>query len=135
MGRLSERNKQTLHYATYAGKTEIVDEWGNQTGEYEVTYSAPVAAKWNVGFVESDAEVQMFGISAQSTLRIVAPKQGFPLDESSIIWYGVEPTEPHNYVVAGIRPSLNELVFYARKVDMTYAPKPEPPEEPPEIEP
>jgi hypothetical protein len=68
----------------------------------------------------------MFGIKASSTLRIVAPKDGFPLDEASILWYGKEPKTPydptnteHNYAIAGIRPSLNELVFYARKVDIS----------------
>lgn len=79
---------------------------------------------WNVSFVESDAEVEMFGIQSKDMLRIVAPKQGFPLNEASILWYGITPETPytatapkHNYAIAGIRPSLNELVFYAKRVD------------------
>lgn len=124
--RLLERNKQCIYYALYEGKEPLTDEYGNPTGEYEITYSFPVKVAWNVGFVESDAEVEMFGITASSTLRIVAPKDGFPLDEASILWYGKEPKTPydptnpeHNYAVAGKRPSLNELVFYARKVDIS----------------
>lgn len=119
------RNKQPIYYATFVSKEEILDEYGNPTGQYKLTYTAPQRANWNVGFVESDAEVEMFGISAMSTLRIVAPKKGFPLNETSILWFGKEPPSPynptnpkHNYVVAGMRPSLNEMVFYARKVEM-----------------
>ena len=118
------RNKQPLYYATFVSKAEALDEYGNPTGDYAITYSTPVQAMWNVSFVESDAEVEMFGIAASSTLRIVAPKDGFPLDEASILWFGKEPETPynatspkHNYAVAGIRPSLNELVFYAKRVD------------------
>lgn len=121
--RTLSRNTQPLYYATFVGKTEITDEYGKGTGQYQITYSAPVEAKWNVGFVESDAEVEMFGIKATSTLKIVASRRNFPLDDASILWYGKEPQTPYNatapqnnYVVAGIRPSLNGVVFYAKKV-------------------
>lgn len=124
--RLLHKNKQPIYYAKFIGKTEIKDEYGNSTGSWRLTYSAPVKAMWNVSFVKSDAEVEMFGISAMSTLRIVAPKDGFLLDTASIIWYGKEPEFPfdstnpkHNYVIAGIRPSLNEVVFYAKRVDVS----------------
>lgn len=127
--RLSERNKQPIHYATYSSKTEILDEYDNPTGAYTVTYSNPVSANWNVGYVESEAEVQAFGIQAVDTIVVVAEKDGFPLDESSILWYGITPTleengttkTPHNYRIAGIRPSLNTVKFYAQKVDVTQA--------------
>ena len=118
------RNKQPLYYATFVSKAEALDEYGNPTGNYAITYSTPVQAMWNVSFVESDAEVEMFGIQSKDMLRIVAPKQGFPLNEASILWYGITPETPytatapkHNYAIAGIRPSLNELVFYAKRVD------------------
>lgn len=124
--RLCNRNRQPLWYATFISKAEAKDEYGNSTGSFKLTYSTPKKAMWNVSFVKSDAEVEMFGISAISTLRIVAPKDGFPLDTASIIWYGKEPESPydatspkHNYAIAGIRPSLNELVFYAKRVDIS----------------
>jgi len=124
--RILNRNRQPVWYATFASKSEVVDEYGNSTGTWQITYSTPKVAHWNVGFVESDAEVEMFGVSAMSTLRIVAPKNDFPLDETSILWFGKEPPSPydptnpkHNYVVAGMRPSLNEMVFYAKKVDVS----------------
>lgn len=134
--RLLNRNKQSIYYATYVSKTANKDEYGNETGEYTIKYSTPVKVAWNISYVDSDAEVAMFGIESKDVLRIVAEKVGFPLDEASILWFGKDPHTPyadtapdHNYVVAGIRPSLNELVFYARKID-TFAPQPVIPEEP-----
>jgi len=42
--RFSERNRQPVWYSTFVSKTEIVDEYENATGEYKITYSAPVKA-------------------------------------------------------------------------------------------
>jgi len=141
--RLCERNKQPLWYANYASHTEIVDEYNNATGEYTITYSSPTKAEWNVSVVESEAEVAMFGIQAIDTIVGVAEKDGFPMTETSILWYGITPTikedgttdTAHNYRVVGIRPSLNTVRFYAQKVSVTQVVAQEPvvdpdPEEP-----
>src|SRR5574344_583707 len=141
--RLCERNKQPLWYANYVSHTEIVDEYNNATGEYTITYSAPTKAAWNVNVVESDSDVAMFGVQAFDTIVGVAEKDGFPLSETSILWYGVTPEikqdgttdTAHNYRVVGIRPSLNTVRFYAQRVDVTQVGAQEPvvdpdPEEP-----
>ena len=138
--RFSERNRQPVWYSTFVSKTEIVDEYENATGEYKITYSAPVKAAWNVSVVESDADVAMFGVQAIDTIVGVADRAGFPLDETSILWYGITPTikedgttdTAHNYRVVGIRPSLNTVKFYAQKVSVTQVVEQEPidPEEP-----
>lgn len=141
--RLCERNKQPLWYANYASHTEIVDEYNNATGEYTITYSSPTKAEWNVSVVESEAEVAMFGIQAIDTIVGVAEKDGFPMTETSILWYGITPTikedgttdTAHNYRVVGMRSSLNAVRFYAQRVDVTQVVAQEPvvdpdPEEP-----
>lgn len=124
-----KKNKQSLYYSTYKGKAAVKDDYDNETGEYVLTYNSPVLTSWNVSYVDSDAEVEMFGIEAKDVIRVVADKD-FPLNEASILWFGITPHTPfaeaapdHNYVIAGIRPSLNELMFYARKVD-TFAAQP-----------
>lgn len=141
--RLCERNKQPLWYANYASHTEMVDEYNNATGEYTITYSSPTKAEWNVSVVESEAEVAMFGIQAIDTIVGVAEKDGFPMTETSILWYGITPTikedgttdTAHNYRVVGMRSSLNAVRFYAQRVDVTQVVAQEPvvdpdPEEP-----
>lgn len=124
--RLLNRNTQLIYYATIVSKEEIKDEYSNATGQYQITYSAPVKTMWNVSYIDSDVEVEMFGIAATNMLRIVAPKDGFVLDEASILWYGKTPdliydaTNPkHNYVIVGIRPSLNQVMIYAKRVDVS----------------
>ena len=41
------RNMQTFYYALYDRKTEVIKD-GLRTGQYTVTYAAPVAMKANV---------------------------------------------------------------------------------------
>jgi hypothetical protein len=121
----------------------MVDEYNNATGEYTITYSSPTKAEWNVSVVESEAEVAMFGIQAIDTIVGVAEKDGFPMTETSILWYGITPTikedgttdTAHNYRVVGMRSSLNAVRFYAQRVDVTQVVAQEPvvdpdPEEP-----
>ena len=142
--RTLNRNAQPIYYATFVSKTEIVDEYENATGEYKITYSAPVKAAWNVSVVESEADIAMFGVQAIDTIVGVAGRAGFPLDETSILWYGITPEikqdgttdTAHNYRVVGIRPSLNTVKFYAQKVSVTQVVEQEPidPEEPEEPE-
>lgn len=141
--RALSRNQQPIYYATFVSKTEIKDEYDNATGEYAITYSAPVKAAWNVSVVQSDSEVAMFGVQSIDTIVGVAEKDGFPLDETSILWYGIAPEikedgttdTAHNYRVVGIRPSLNTVKFYAQKVSVTQVVEQEPVVEPDPEEP
>ena len=97
-----------------------------------------------MAYIESEADVQMFGVQASDTVVIVADKAGFTLTPESILWWGVTPTikedgttdTAHNYRVVGIRPSLNTVKVYAQKVSVTQVVEQEPvePEEPEEPE-
>lgn len=140
--RLLNRNKQPLWYANFTGKTELIDEWGNSTGQYELAYSKPTKAEWNVNIVDSDYEVEMFGVDAVDTIVMVVKNEDLPLTETSILWYDVTPNiksdgttdTPHNYRIIGIRKSLNFAKVYAKKVSVTQVVEQEPidPEEPEE---
>lgn len=123
--RTLNRNKQPIYYATFVSKTEATDEYGNPTGQFIVTYSAPIKTAWNARGVDSDADVQMFGIQAKDAIRVVAEKP-LPIDAASIIWFGIEPPTPyvptqpkHNFTIAGIPPTLNDGIFYAKRVDVS----------------
>lgn len=124
--RLNARNKQPVWYANYAGVESLYDEDQYEIGQ-KVIYTNPVKAYWNISVVESDSDVQMFGVKAFDTIVGIAERNGFDLTETSVLWWGVEPEikcdgttdTPHNYRVVGIRPSLNHVRFYAQKVTVS----------------
>lgn len=124
--RLSERNKQPIWYANYSGKTEIEDEYGNIVGDYQIVYTNPKKAMWNVGVIDSVTEVEMFGMNASDIIRVVPDTKDFSLDENSVLWYGITPNikadgttdTPYNYNRIKIHRTLNTITFYAQRTDI-----------------
>ena len=50
-----------FYYALYAGKTPMVDDYGNKTGEYEVSYENPVPLKANISAARGETISRQFG--------------------------------------------------------------------------
>lgn len=118
-----ERNKQTIYFANFTGKSVITDTNGLYTGEYELTYSNPVKAKVNVSASRGQAEIDLFGTDLNYT-NTIATDTDLGIDEHSILWVGKEAYQgsvitPHNYIVASIAKSLNSFVYAIRKVDVS----------------
>ena len=114
--RSCKKNKQTVWYANYKSHKERYDEMGNATGEYDIEYTKPIKAKWNIEMVMSDSEVAMFGVDAINTIAIIAMRNEIPLSDTSILWYGVDPSQDYNYRVVSVSPTLNTTKAYAERV-------------------
>ena len=97
--RCLERNKKTIHYKNYLGKTQIVDDNGNRTGEYTLSYSDLIEAKMNVSASRGVASEEMFGIATNYTKVLVTSDINCSMDEHSILWIDRPTNEPHDYVV------------------------------------
>lgn len=123
--RCLKRNQKTIWYALYVGETEKVDGSGNFTGEIGPGYSEPVSMKANVSAARGNADTELFGTDLQYSKTILTDDLGCPITEQSILWIDCSPTDgsgrpvPHNYVVAGIAKSLNNLLIAIREVKVT----------------
>ena len=117
--RTLEINKQPMWYALCTGKTEVIDEYGNHTGVFELTYSAPVYYPVNMSESRNIVNFESFGITADYDRTFVTSDLSCPIKEDTIIWFGADPTtEPHNYVVHRIANSLNSITIAIRAVDV-----------------
>lgn len=107
-----EINKQPLYYATLLGKTERMDDDGNYTGEYDLSYSDPVLTKMNISAARGAADFGFFGISLQYTKTMVTSDMDCPIDEGTVLWIDADPeTEKYNYVVKRVGKSLNYISY------------------------
>ena len=123
------RNKTTIYYATVSGKTELTDEYGNKTGQYELNYSDPVKWAANIRWDSGNVQLEGFGLNQSGTRRIVTCDMNCPITESTILWIGVTPTvnkqtgevsPTHNYVVAGApERSLNQIAILVQEVNVS----------------
>ncbi len=113
-------NRQPMWYALYEGKEEVIDEYGNHTGVFQLKYSDPVYYPVNMSESRGTASVEAFGIEADFDRTFVTTDMSCPIKEDSIIWFGADPqTEPHNYIVYRIANSLNSITYAIRGVDVS----------------
>ena len=120
------RNKRTFYYASYRGETEIVDEYGNITGQYSVNYGNPVKTLGNVSAAQGEMQSRQFGESESYDKVIVLDDIDTPIDEYSILWVDTLPhlnedgstDTPHDYVVKKVARSLNGVSIAISKVNV-----------------
>lgn len=124
--RTLERNKQIFYYANIDSTAQATDEYGNETGETNITYTAPVAFMANISAARGTADLDAFGINANYTKQIVTDNLTIPVDKSTILWIGVEPDEngeagtvKHNYVVVAVAKSLNSVTIAVKEVSVS----------------
>ena len=118
--------QSSIYYALYTGQTEIVDEYGNATGQYSVSYGNPTKALANISAAQGEMQTRQFGESESYDKVIVLDDVNTPIDEYSILWVDALPhlnedgsTEtPHDYVVKKVARSLNNVSIAISKVSV-----------------
>jgi hypothetical protein len=126
--RALHRNKVRVFYANYRDKAPLKDEYGNLTGEYDVSYDNPIAIMANVSAARGEATTRQFGDDEGYDRVIVLDDPKFPIAATSILWIDTPPeiaedgsTEtPHDYIVKQVAVSLNSVSIAVSKVNVTY---------------
>ena len=120
------RNKATFYYALYVDQTEIVDEYGNATGQYSVSHGNPIKTRGNVSAAQGEMQTRQFGESESYDKVIVLDDANTPIDEHSILWVDTLPLlnddgstkTPYDYVVKKVARSLNSVSIAISKVSV-----------------
>ena len=124
--RALHRNKVRIFYANYRDKAPLKDEYGNLTGEYDVSYDNPIAIMANVSAARGEATTRQFGDDEGYDRVIVLDDPKFPIAATSILWIDTPPeiaedgsTEtPHDYIVKQVATSLNSVSIAVSKVNV-----------------
>ena len=122
------RNKIRIYYANYAGKVPIRDEYGNLTGEYQISYDRPFSLMANVSAARGESTTRQFGEDVSYDRIIVLDNPAFPIAETSVLWIDTTPvisedgttTTPHDYIVKQVAPSLNSVSIAVSKVNVAH---------------
>lgn len=120
------RNKRTFFYALHSGQTEIRDEYGNATGQYEVSYTNPIKASGNISAAQGEIQSRQFGESESYDRVIVLDDINTPINEYAILWVDTLPhliednstDTPHDYIVKKVARSLNNVSIAISKVSV-----------------
>lgn len=110
------KNKRQLHYALYVGDRAIIDEYGNETGEYSPVYGDATPLSCNVSSATGEDAVQAFGSFTNYTRVVCVADNACPITERSVVWFGVDTTEPYNYIVTRKADSKNGILYALQEV-------------------
>lgn len=120
--RTLDRNKETIYYRIYSGKTAVVDENGLKTGEYAITYGNPTSIRVSVSPAKGTANTEMFGTNVDYSKTLVM--DSCPFNENAILYIGITPTQTqgvwskHNYIVKRIAKGLTNTVVAVKEVEV-----------------
>ena len=89
--RCLKRNQQAFSYCLYSGKTALIDERGNDTGEQILTYSAPVTMYANISPATGQSNTEQFGNLENYDKVIVTDDLSCPIDENSVLFIDKAP--------------------------------------------
>lgn len=113
------RNKSSIYYALYNGKSEVQDEDGLYTGDIAPSYTTPTEIRASVSAARGTSDIDLFGVNISYTKTVIVDDMSCPIDEHSILWIGVTPDNntPHNYEVVQVAKSLNHISYAVQEVD------------------
>lgn len=120
-----ERNKLSFYYSLYEGKEPIIDEYGNNTGEYTITYGKPIKARANISSAKGEMQTRQFGENEAYDKVLVL--EDSEIDEYAVLWVDTLPEikedgttdTPHDYIVTKVAKSLNSVSIAIRKVQVS----------------
>ena len=121
-----DRNKTPFYYALYDTKTEIEDDYGNKTGQYELSYGNPIRCEANISAAMGETQSRQFGDSVSYDKVFVLDDPHTAVDEFSILWIDTVPQinadgttdTPHDYIVKKVARSLNSVSIAVSKVNV-----------------
>ena len=114
--RSMQRSCRDLHYAVLTGTEPIKDEYGNDTLEVQNTYGPPTLLRAIVSANAGQEAVTVFGSLTGYSRTVSYSGENCPLDEGSLVWFGVSVDGPHNYVVVKVADSKNGYLIALREV-------------------
>ena len=115
--RTLQRNRRPVAYAFYDGVTELRDEGGNLTGEYEVQYTAPVKAMMNVSGGRGQADIALFGLTQTFARTATTEDLKTPFNTQTVFWVEKDPPEPFDYRVVAVSRTINQVVLALAEVE------------------
>lgn len=121
--RTLKRNKRPVAFAFYEGVTELLDDNGNYTGEYTVSYTDPVKTLMNVSGGRGQADIALFGLTQTFARTATTEDLITPFNTETVFWVEKDPdTEPFDYRVVAVSRTINQVVLALAEVERVEEP-------------
>lgn len=128
------RNKSKFYYALFESKIPKVDEYGNNTGEYEVRWGKPLEYSANISAAKGETSTRQFGESENYDRVIVMSNDTPRIDEYTVLWIDTIPkldsngllllnedgsvVTPYDHIVKKVARSINSVSIAISRVNV-----------------
>lgn len=126
--RISNRDKRTIHYKVYQGKTEKTETIGTgldavtyRLGEYDLTYSAMQSADVYVSIpkgmaqaTSGNATIEAYGAET-AYRRYIISESNLGMTVESMVWIDADISENSDYRVTRIGRSYNHFIYEVKE--------------------
>lgn len=116
----SPLDKRPLWYSNPIGeKKPVVDEWGNETGEFAYeSWSEPAKLMLNVSPPTGSAEASPFGAFTDYSYVVSSSrkKRNTPLYEGTRVWFQTDVSKPFNYIVVKVAEHITDTKYALKEV-------------------
>lgn len=86
-----KKNQRKLWYSLYEGKKPILDEFGDETVDYEVCYTKPKQFSISLSAGHGSVYSNVFGADIDYSRTIMTTDMKLPITETSLVWYETKP--------------------------------------------
>lgn len=123
--KIMERNKKELSYLLYDHKEPVLDEYGNETGEFNVFYKDAVSIRANVSPATGASQIEQFGNLSGYDKVIMTDDVNCPISETSVLFVDKQPEysedgKPmYDYTVKRVAKSINSISYAVSKVSVS----------------
>jgi len=119
--RTVKRNKRPVAYAFYDGVTELSDDDGNLTGEYEVHYTTPIKTLMNVSGGRGQADIALFGLTQTFARTATTEDLKTNWNTETVFWVETDPdTQSFDYRVVAVSRTINQVVLALAEVETSH---------------
>lgn len=129
------RNKIKFFYALYDHRESLLDDYGNNTGEYSVTYGNPTECYGNISAAKGETTTRQFGDDESYDKIIVLDNYSPLIDEHTVLWVDTLPktksdgtlsknengevVTPYDYIIKKVARSINSVSIAINKVNVS----------------
>ena len=122
--KLMRRNLKPVYYCLYNKRQPLLDDEGNETGEYTVGYEKPVKIMCSVSPATGNAQSEMFGNLESYDKVLITDDMTCPIDENTVLFVDSKPgykqgKPTYDYTVRRVAKSLNTISYAISKVTVS----------------
>jgi hypothetical protein len=115
-----KRNLSHVFFKTLEGQEEIIDQYGNSTGNFIPVYSKIKHTQLCISPNKGSIEVEQFGAVLDYDRTMTTADVNCEIDEDSVLWLdGADTGGPWNYRVKKRAPWKNSVSYAVKQVAVT----------------